>query len=386
MVVSRSLVILVLAFSFLTVSMITVSAEEPNVGILRVVRFIHPREVAPNSTFQVTVGVEYALHGRPDNATIRAAIYGGVVDFSNPLWQSNPELVARGGDKLWNASLVSPAAEGELKLTAYAFYLDEGRWNFFNNTMNGPSFSQARIKIGKLASIGVSLGAPSVPVTFDDAVVATSIGGEARMTLLVGRTHLVSVPSLVEFQNSTRLVFEGWNDGRNQTQRTVMLDGDEALVGRYKVQYLLKVDYLSSFVSEWHDAGSTVTLRPSSDSKTNWLINVLGVREGFAGWTGDVSSSMPEIQITMDRPLTVTVVRSLEYGSLIVPCIFGVGLIGAVTLLLLRRKRIGRVDEELAYAEEVNLQCPSCGQPVEVGWVHCVKCGADLPEHKPTKF
>jgi len=36
---------------------------------------VYPGEVAPNSTFQVTVGVEYGLHGRPDNATIRAAIY-----------------------------------------------------------------------------------------------------------------------------------------------------------------------------------------------------------------------------------------------------------------------------------------------------------------------
>ena len=263
--------------------------------------------------------------------------------------------MSRGGDKLWNATLVSPATEEDLKLTAYAFYLDEGTWNFFNNTINGPSFSQATIKIGKMANISISLGASKVPVLFDDIVVTTSPLGEARMMMLVGRTHALSVPPVVEFQNSTRLVFEGWTDRSNQTQRTVALNDDVVLVGRYKVQYLLKVDYPSSSTSEWHDAGSNVTLRAPSYSELNWLVDLLGVRENFAGWRGDVNSPMQEIRITMNRPLTVIAVSSRNYGSLIVPCIVGAGLIGAVTLHLLRRKSLGRAHEAPASPEEMNL-------------------------------
>ena len=380
---SRNHILLFLLISVLVVGMVTVLAEEPNVGILRVVSFVYPREVAPKSVFQVTVGVEYALHGRPDSATIRAAIYSGVVDFSDPLWQSNPEVVMRGGDKLWNATLVSPSAEGELKLTAYAFYLDEGTWNFFNNTMNGPSFSQAKIMIGKLANVSVSLGAPDIAVTFDDTVVMTSPGGDARMAMFVGRTHIVSVPSAVELQNSTRLIFEGWEDGGNQTQRTVMLNGDAELLGRYKLQYLLKVNYWSSSTSDWYDAGSSVILQPPSDSRMNWPTQLFNVQENFAGWAGDVTSTTQEIRITMNRPLTVTAVYSLDYGSLIVPCILGVGLIGVLTILLLQRKRIGATCDGLASQEDTNLQCSCCGQPVAAQWAHCVKCGADLHEHKP---
>jgi hypothetical protein len=382
-IVPRNLVIFIFVMSILTVSVITVLAEEPNVGILRVFSFVYPKQVAPNSTFQVTVGVEYALHGRPENATIRAAIYRDVVNFSNPLWQSKPEVVTRGGDKLWNATLVSPATEEDLKLTAYAFYLDDGTWNFYNNSMNGPSFSHARIKVGKMANININLGASKVPVLFDDIVVETSPLGEARTMMLAGRSHAVSVPTVVEFQNSTRIVFEGWNDGSNQTQRTVTLNGDVALVGRYKVQYLLKVDYLSSSASEWHDAGSNVTLRAPNYSESNWLVN-LGVRENFVGWRGDVNSPTQEIRITMNRPLTVIAVSSRNYDSLIIPCIVGAGLIGTVTLHLLRRKHRGRGEASVS-TEEMNLSCGSCGQPVRAEWVHCIKCGADLPKRKPTK-
>ena len=382
---AEDMVVFIFVILVLAVSMIAVSAEEPNVGTLRVVSFVYPNQVAPNSPFRVTVGVEYAVHGRPENASIRAAIYSGIVNFHNPLWQSKPEVVSRGGDKLWNATLVSPATEGDLKLTAYAFYFDdEGTWNFFNDSMNGPSFSQATIKIGKMANISISLGASKVPVLFDDIVVTTSPLGEARMTMLVGHTHAVSVPPVVEFQNSTRLIFEGWNDGRNQTQRTVTLNSDVVLVGQYKIQYLLKVNYLSSSTSEWHDAGSNVTLRAPSYSESNWLVDLLGVRENFAGWRGDVNSPMQEIRITMNRPLTVIAVSSRNYSSLIVPCIVGAGLIGAVTLHLLRRKRLGRTDEAPT-SPKMNLSCDNCGQPVGVDWVHCIKCGADLPKHKPTK-
>ena len=92
-----------------------VMSEEPNVGILRVDSFRVPREVAPNSVYSVMIDVLYNLHKRPNNATIRAAIYEGDVNFSNPLWQSDPVIVSNGGDEIWNVSLTSPAMEGYLQ-------------------------------------------------------------------------------------------------------------------------------------------------------------------------------------------------------------------------------------------------------------------------------
>jgi hypothetical protein len=81
---SQNRMLFIFVIMVLAVSVITVSAEEPNVGILRVASFVYRKEVAPNSTFQVTVDVEYGLHGRPNNATIRAAIYSGVVAQVEP--------------------------------------------------------------------------------------------------------------------------------------------------------------------------------------------------------------------------------------------------------------------------------------------------------------
>ncbi len=216
------------------------SAEEPNVGVLRVRSFKVPSEVAPVSIFPVTLDVEYNLHRRPANATIRAAIYIGDINFSNPIWQSDPVIVMEGGDQIWHANLTSPATEGSLRLTTCAYYLDEDGWRFYNNTLNGPSFMQATIRIGKTASLDISLGVVGLHVSIDNSTVVTSSSGDAQTMLFVGGTYLVSVAPTVEFQNATRIIFTGWSDGDRQTERSVVIDGDVRLVGSYKIQYALQ--------------------------------------------------------------------------------------------------------------------------------------------------
>ena len=37
------------------------------------------------------------------------------VNFSDPLWKSNPENVSRGGERIWNVNLTSPSTEGVLQ-------------------------------------------------------------------------------------------------------------------------------------------------------------------------------------------------------------------------------------------------------------------------------
>lgn len=196
----------------LSLSVVTVWAqmEEPSVGILRLESFKCPKQVFPGSDFQASIDVRYAVHG-PNNGTIRAAIYSGEVNFSSPLWQGTPQVVENGGDKVWNMTLKSPATEGDFKLTAWAFYLDKGTWSFYSNSTGGPSFLRVTVKISRTASLSVVLGVPDVVVSFDNISLKTSSNGNAQLALILGSNHVVSVPPLVEFQNSTRLVFGGWS-------------------------------------------------------------------------------------------------------------------------------------------------------------------------------
>jgi hypothetical protein len=355
---------------------IAVSAEEPNVGTLRVYSFRTPREVAPNSVFSVHLGVEYALHNRPENATIRAVIYRGDVNFTAPFWQSDPEIVTRGGEKIWDVNLTSPLTEGYLKLTAYAYYLDEGAWRFFNNSLNGPGFRQVTIKIEKTTNLHLELGMLGVPVSIDNMTVKTSSNGDAQITLFVGNTYVVSVPYAVEYQNLTRMIFSGWNDGINQTKRTVVLDGDMKLVGSYRLQYLLQVNSLISSYSEWYDAGSNVKLQTPTSIPMDWPLGLLGAKYNFVGWTGGIISSVSQVDVTMNAPKTLTANYSVDYAPVVASAIFASGVAGAVVLFLTRRR--GKVLDQVVSSGESTLRCSNCAEVVEKTWTYCDHCGRDL--------
>jgi hypothetical protein len=360
----------------LCTSTAVVTGDEPNVGILRVDSFRVPNEVAPNSSFSAMMDVVYAIHG-PENATIRAAIYRNDVDHSNLLWESDSEIVTAGGERIWNVSLASPATEGYLKLTAYAYFLDQGAWKFYNNSINGPGFSQAIIRIGSEANLDIDLGTAGLPITIDNQTVKTSGRGEAEVTLSVGKTHILTVPPVLEFQNATRIVFEGWKDGNNQTQRKVMLDGDTRLVGSYKIEYLLQVNSPVSPRSDWYDVGSNLTLESPSVARMNWPLDLFGVTYRFVGWTGDIESQSPQINITINSPITVKANFSVDYSPLIIPAIFAAGIAGSVVIALIKHRESRKMPTE-PKERESERRCGKCGETVDEDWAHCIRCGAVL--------
>ena len=380
----RLVMFLVVLVLILSVNGSAVMGEEPNVGILRIDSFRVPREVAPNSAYSVMIDVLYAIHQRPNNATIRAVIYEGEVNFSNPLWQSEPVTVTSGGDKIWNISLTSPAKEGYYKITAWAYFLDQGAWRFFNNSINGPSFSQTTLKIAKTANLDVALGAAGVPVRIGNLTVMTAADGDARIMLFVGSTYVVSVAPTLEFQNSTRIIFSGWNDGNSQPQKSVVLDGDVKLVGSYKIQYLLQVNSPVSLHLEWFNPDSSANLQSPSSIPMNWPLGALGVNYNFVGWTGDVNSPLSQLTVTMNGPKTVEANFSPDYGPLIVLGILSAGIAGSVILLFTRGQAVASdVENDSTSTEKPDtLRCYACGEAVEKEWTHCNRCGANLESSK----
>jgi hypothetical protein len=364
------LVALVLTFSAGTA---VVLADEPNVGILRVDSFQVPREVAPNSVFSVILDVVYGLHGRPNNATIRAAIYKGSLNFSDPLWQSSPVTVSLGGERIWKVNLTSPSTEGEFTLTAAAYFLDQDTWRFFNNSLNGPGIAQAVVRVGKTANLDVSLGVAGVSVTVDNQTFTTSLRGDVQTMLFVGNTYDVSIEPLVDFQNFTRIVFNGWSDGNNQTQRNVVVDADVELVGLYRTQYRLLVNSPVSPYSEWYDAGSNAEVDIPTSVPMNWPLGLLGLQYKFVGWTGDVNSSLSQVNVTMNSPKILNANFSADYTALIIAVVIALGVTAVVTFILTRRLK---VDKSRSGVE--SLLCDKCGEVVENDWTHCVRCGSDL--------
>jgi hypothetical protein len=364
----------------LSIRAAAVSGEEPDMGILRVDSFTVPREVAPNSVFPVTIDVLYNTHDRPGNGTIRAAIYHGNINFTNPIWQSDPTFVTIGGDEIWHVNLTAPPTEGDFKITVCAYFLDQGAWRFFNNTINGPSFKEAIVTVGKTANLDVQLGVAGVPVTIGNSTLTTSPNGEAQTNLFVGTKYDVSIAAIVEFRNSTRMVFNGWKDGNGQNQRTLLIDGNVMLVGSYRTQYALQAYMPGSTRLEWYDAGSNAELQAPSSIPMNWPLDLFGLKYTFVGWTGDVKTSSLKFDVAMNQPKTVIANYSADYSPLILPIAITLAVVGSATVLLLRPRHTPPEipnKSELMKGTTVAV-CSGCGEPVENDWTFCNNCGSEL--------
>ncbi len=352
-----------------------VFADDQNLGRVRIASFVGPRQVAPGKIFSVNLDVEYEVR---TDVTIRGVIFEVVANASTPLWQSDAARVSGGGDKVWAINLTAPLTEGTLQLSAYAYYLENGVWKFYNDTVLGPGFRDVSIKVARNANLQVELGVPGVELKLGNLSETTSRVGEVGFTLLVGTTYPLSVPYVLEYENSTRIIFIGWQDGSNQTNRVISIDGDTQLVGSYRTQYLLRVTSTLSGHSyqKWYDAESNVTLQEVNSVPMNWPLGLLGGNYVFSGWTGDVNSASAEINFPMNSPRTVHSNFSIAYGILIVfPVIVALGVAAELFLLALKRKQTIQID---AHSSKSMLTCSSCGTVVEEGWVHCTHCGAKL--------
>jgi hypothetical protein len=366
-----SLIVFVMVFSFTTVG---VFAEDQNPGRVRIASFVGPRQVAPDTAFSLSLDVEFEVRVA---TTIRAAIFEGLLNVGAPLWQSDVASVAGGGDKVWTVNFTAPSAEGTIQFSGYAYYLDNGVWKFYNDTVLGPGYGQVTINVSRYAILKVELGVPGLSVTLGNSSVITSQTGDLNASLLVDVPYQLSIPPDREYQNSTRIAFTGWQDGNNQTQRTVSLTGDTQLVGYYRTQYLLKVTSSQSGYSyqKWYDAGSNATLQEINFVPTSWLLALFGGKYLFSAWSGDVNSRSKEISIAMSSPKTIYANFYIDYGLSILTLIVALGIIGEVVLLTLRRRK--RAQAGLERSTE-KLTCPNCGEAVEEEWGHCIHCGSHL--------
>ena len=364
----------------------TISAEEPNVGLLRVASVRYPRQVAPSARFSMVIDIEYAIH---INGTIKTSLFeGSLTNLGPKLWESEPIVLTGGGDKIWAVNLTAPSGEQKWALTVIAYYLETGKWSYYNEAFSGPGYSEVTLKVATLASLQVDLGIPNIPVTVDASTNLTSAMGEIKLQLPVGKSYHLAIPPAVQFDNSTRVVFAGWQGGVNATQRTVKFDGDSKIMGSYKKQYLLQVNSIAPGYanSTWYDAGSRATLMSRTTIPMVWPLGMLGMSYNFRGWRGAESSDSTQLNITMNGPKVVTADFTVDYTPLMIPAIIVAGVLGTLALSIARRRtptRSGSVEEETIDDTAKSKVCESCGKPVEDDWTHCIYCGRALNSTEP---
>jgi hypothetical protein len=380
------ILILLLTFGAAT----PIYAQGTNVGLLRVTSIRGPRQVAPSSKFSMAIDVEYAVH---TNGTIKLSLFeGSLKNIGQKLWESEPSVVTGGGDRLWVINLTAPSAEQGWVLTVIASYLETGEWSYYDTPFNGPGYAEFILKVNSQAELIVDLGTPKIPVAINASTNQTSTTGQVRLQLPVGKSYHITIPPVVQFDDSTRIVFVGWQgDGSSATQRTLMLDGDSKIVGSYKRQYLLQVNSNAPGYSNstWYDAGSRATLAAKPTVTMSWPFGLLGLSYTFKGWSGAANSASTQLNITMNGPKVVTADFTVDYTPLVMPAIILVGVLGALALFIAKRRIPTRsvsseeTDKEEPAKEAPSKVCASCGKPVETDWKHCVHCGKALNATEP---
>jgi hypothetical protein len=376
------LLLLLFLVSILGLSIVVAQEEDLNVGALKVFSVQYPRTVAPSARFSLVIDVRYAIHS---NSTVKLALFeGSRKNLGAQLWQSGNAVLTQGGDRLWGLNLTAPPDERtNWTLTVFAYYLENGTWQYFTDNFRGPGFAEITLIVAKSATLQIELGVPSLSVQVDGSNGKTSSAGTLALPAAVGVTHEITVPSIQEYENGTRLIFAGWRDKSNDTKRTLRLDGDTKIVGSYRRQYLLRMNSVVPDYSRsvWYDAGANVSVSVAGSVPMPSLLGSLGLRYVFTGWSGEVVSRSTTVTLIMDKPKTENANFAVDFTPIIVPMILVVGTVGGVFLALRMRSRVSRI----AGAEEAGWFCDGCGEPIEKDWAHCTHCGRELNFSKPVQ-
>lgn len=158
---------------------------------------------------------------------------------------------------------------------------------------------------------------------------------------LVPGDHVVSVPEIVMVDNVTRVKFQHWSDGVQETSRSVSLHHQTLLTAEYVTQYLLNATTLHgrSMGIGWYDEGSTASY--SIQSTTVPMENVLGLLGGrwvFEDWyeQGELITKSSSGTVMMIGAHALIAHWTADYT---LPVVFlgGLAMVSLVLILIRRR-------------------------------------------------
>ena len=127
-----------------------------------------------------------------------------------------------------------------------------------------------------------------------------------------GTVVTIGVESMVQYQNGTRLLFNGWNSTSlgNSPSGEVTVNSPIKLLAEWRTQYLVTINsqYGTPAGGGWYDVGSSVQASvPTEVEYTN------GTRRVFAGWTGDYTGTSNNIPLSINAPKTLNAQWNTQY-------------------------------------------------------------------------
>jgi len=149
--------------------------------------------------------------------------------------------------------------------------------------------------------------------------------------------HAISVPNMTSIDDSTRLVFGGWDDASMQTNRTYDLETDTQIAAEYIKEYKLTLSPASANGAGWYYEGSIVEISISPQTSLG-LLGVLGAKTHFEGWyeNGQLKTKSYNATLQMNSPHTLTAEMTTDYT---LPTMILIVAVAAVVVLMVAYRR-----------------------------------------------
>jgi hypothetical protein len=220
-----------------------------------------------------------------------------------------------------------------------------------------------------------------------------------------GRYFSRAVPNIVNGSTGIRYVFVGWAEqGKNDVKPSIPIIKATTVLAVYKTQFYLEVGSSlgSPTGSGWYDKGSNATISIQKELPATGILDTLGFKWVFSGWTWNTQSPPPtaaSAKVQIDSPTRVEAkwsVQPNERGLLVIGVITFV--VGLLAVLIYRKS--GRSAKKIAlpnlvlgrmlsrHAPKTQEPRPILGptigpqisyQETSAKLKYCLDCGAAIP-------
>jgi hypothetical protein len=268
-----------------------VSAAQPPTA--RIVSIDYPTHVLSQSTFPVTVVVDYS-----DKVGVDVGIWDV---HTGDILQSISIALQNTGEIPFTFNLTSPQGTAEWQLLAVARIWWQDAW--YQDPLEGSK--PVTIRVSSNATVELASQTAS-SLTFDG--VRYSINASTPLTLSAKPgLHSLEVSPLAQSGPGERYVFAGWSDGVDTNPRQIVITGNDNLTAAYRTEYYLSVKSSRGPVSGegWYPAGSTALLAVVPTSRAFSWFDLVEENYAFSGWSGDSNSTELLTPIIMNGPKNV---------------------------------------------------------------------------------
>jgi hypothetical protein len=171
---------------------------------------------------------------------------------------------------------------------------------------------------------------------------ATQPPGPVQVPVSAG-SHNMTLPTIVQVNDTVRLRFDSWADDFAVPNRTVKLSASMTYEAVYVTQYRLSIvgQATSATGQGWYDPGSAVTISVADTEPMGGILGLLGGKLRFQAWYEDgkflTNSSID--MVIMDRPHTLTVLWQADYTMPLVTVMIIAVVLVSIYYLIHRRTR-----------------------------------------------